>query len=438
MKKILIIIALAALVVQAGAQEKWSLQKCIDYSLANNILIKQSEINTKYKTNQFDQSKNNRLPDLNAGVSQGFGFGRSLNFNNIYENSSSSNTSFSAYSTVQIWRGGALNNTIKQREFELKSSLEDFQKSKDDLTLNIASAYLDILFATELIKVAETQIIQTEKQIERIKNLVSAGKLAEGAIFEIEAQKAREELDFVDRQNRLQIAYLTLAQMLELENYTDFSIVIPEMPEIMAQAAVASSKNVYNKAVEFRPEIKSADFILKSYESQLKVAKSALLPSLSANASFGDQYYLSSQGNNASFGDQIKMHREGVGLSLNIPIFNKFENKTNIENAKLQLQNQELQFDATKKELRKQIEQVYTNAIASQKRYKANQVAVKSMQESFRYIEEKYNVGRVNSVEYNDAKSKLAIAQSDLIQAKYEFIFRSKILDFYNGIPIQL
>jgi len=438
MKKILLLLFAGVLFIQAQAQEKWSLQKCIDHALANNIQIKQSEINTQYRSNQYDQSKNNRLPDLNANVSQSFGFGRSLNFDNIYENSSSSNTSVSVNASVLVWRGGALNNTIKQREYELKSSLEDFQKAKDDLTLNIASAYLEILFANELIKVAETQIDQTQKQIERTKDLVSAGKVAEGALLEIEAQKAREELDLINRQNSLQIAYLNLAQMLELDNYQGFSIEIPEIPEILAQASVASSASVFNKAVEFRPEIRSADFILKSYESQLKVAKSSLLPSLSAGAGFGDQYYLSSQGNNTSFIDQIKMHRESVGLYLNIPIFNKFENKTNIENAKLQVINQQLQLDGTKKDLRKQIEQVYTNALAAQKRYKANQVAVKSMQESFRYIEEKYNVGKVNSVEYNDAKSKLAIAQSDLIQAKYDFIFRTKILDFYNGVPIQL
>jgi outer membrane protein len=243
----------------------------------------------------------------------------------------------------------------------------------------------------------------------------------------------------VNRQNRLQIAYLNLAQMLELERYDNFTVDIPLMPEIMAQAAVASSAGIYSKAVDFRPEIKSADYILKSYESQLKVAKSALLPSLAAQANFYDQYLLSSQGDMGAFGDQVgRNHREGVGLNLSIPIFNKFENRTNIENSKLQLRNQELQLEGTKKELRKQIEQAYTNAVAALKRYKANQVAVKSMTESFRYIEEKYNVGKVNSVEYNDSKSKLAIAESDLIQAKYEFIFRSKILDFYNGIPIQL
>lgn len=439
MKKVALLLITIAIFMQSQAQEKWSLQKCIDYALSNNIMIKQTELNTQYRSNQYQQSKNERLPDVNAGLSQGFNFGRSLNIDNTYDNFSSSNTGLSINSSVQIWRGGALNNTIKQREFELKSSLEDLQKAKDDLTLNIASAYLEILFANELINASETQIEQTNKQIQRTKELVAAGKVAEGTLLEIEAQRANEELTLVTRQNQLQLAYLNLAQMLELEDYNNFSIEIPEMPELASQASIASSSGVYEKALQYRPEIKSADYTLKSYESQLKVAKSSLLPSLSASASFDDRYLLSSENKMPALSEQIKTnHSEGIGLYLNIPIFNKFENKTNIENAKIQVKNQQLQLDATKKELRKQIEQAYTNALASQKRFNANRVASKSMSESFRYIEEKYNVGRVSSVEYNDAKTKLAIAESNLIQAKYEFIFRSKILDFYNGIPISL
>ena len=439
MKKVALLLITIAIFMQSQAQEKWSLQKCIDYALSNNIMIKQTELNTQYRSNQYQQSKNERLPDVNAGLSQGFNFGRSLNIDNTYDNFSSSNTGLSVNSSVQIWRGGALNNTIKQREFELKSSLEDLQKAKDDLTLNIASAYLEILFANELINASETQIEQTNKQIQRTKELVAAGKVAEGTLLEIEAQRANEELTLVTRQNQLQLAYLNLAQMLELEDYNNFSIEIPEMPELASQASIASSSGVYEKALQYRPEIKSADYTLKSYESQLKVAKSSLLPSLSASASFDDRYLLSSENKMPALSEQIKTnHSEGIGLYLNIPIFNKFENKTNIENAKIQVKNQQLQLESTKKELRKQIEQAYTNALASQKKFNANRVASKSMSESFRYIEEKYNVGRVSSVEYNDAKTKLAIAESNLIQAKYEFIFRSKILDFYNGIPISL
>jgi len=441
MKKLIIIIAIVAIFVQGKAQEKWSLDKCIEYALENNIAIKQSQINSQYQGNQLEQSKNNRLPNLNASVSQGFGFGRSLTPDNSYLNTSSGNTSLGVSTSVTLWQGGILNNTIKQRNFDLQSGLEDLKKAKDDVILSVASGYLEVLFAKELLKVAETQVEQTQKQIDRTTQLVEAGKLAQGVLLEIESQLAREELAIVNRENNLQLAYLNLAQFLELEEYSNFDIDVPVFPELKAQAAIISAKGVYSNAVQVRPEIKSMEYKLKSSETQLKIAEGNRLPSLSASAGIYDQYYrpFNSPGDVTSFGDQLNQNlRENISLNLRIPIFNRFQTRNGINNSKLQIENQELELEKVKKSLRKQIEQVYTNASAALKRYNANKVAVKSMQESFRYIEEKYNVGRVNSVEYNDAKSKLAIAESDLIQAKYDFIFRSKILDFYNGVPIEL
>ena len=437
MKRLIILIAIVALFVQGRAQEKWSLQKCIDYALENNIVIKQQQLNTEYQENQLNQAKYNKLPNLGASLGQGVSFGRSETLEGTYDNYTNATTSARISSNVLIWKGGTLNNTVKQNEFNWKSSLEDLEKAKDDVTLNIASAYLDILFAQELIKVAESQVEQTQKQIERSKKLVEAGKIAEGALLEVQAQLAREQLDVVNRKNNLQISYLNLAQLLELEDYNGFEIEVPEIPELKAQISLMASKEVYEKAVDVRPEIKSAEYQLKSSEIQLDLAKGNKLPTLSAYASVSNNYYASE--NAPSFNDQVSKNlNENVGLNLDIPLFSKYQNRTNITNSKLQIKNSELELESAKKQLRKQIEQVYTNAVAANERYSANKVAVQSMEESFRYIEEKFNVGRVNSVEYNDAKTKLAIAESDLIQAKYEFIFRSKILDFYNGIPITL
>ncbi|MFA9389255.1 MAG: TolC family protein [Prolixibacteraceae bacterium] len=437
MKRILLIVAIATMFVQGKAQEKWSLQQCVDYALENNIVIKQYQLNTEYQKNEFNQAKFNKLPDLGVDLSQSVSFGRQENLEGTYDTNNSASTSASVSSSVLVWRGGILNNTIKQNEFSLKSSLENLQKAKDDVTLNIASAYLDILFAQELIKVAETQVDQTQKQIERSKKLVDAGKIAGGALLEIQAQLAREQLDVVNRKNNLQIAYLNLAQLLELDDYSKFEIEVPEIPELKAQISLMASNAVYLKAVDVRPEIKSAEYQLKNSEVQLDIAKGAKLPSLYARAGITDNYRAYT--NAPTFGDQATGNiGEYVGLSLNIPLFSKFQNNTNIANSEIQIISKQLDLESAKKTLRKQIEQVYTNAVAALERYNANKVAVNSMTESFRYIEEKFNVGRVNSVEYNDAKSKLAISESDLIQAKYEFIFRSKILDFYNGIPISL
>ncbi|MBN2805788.1 MAG: TolC family protein [Prolixibacteraceae bacterium] len=437
MKYIILIAITIAMFVQGKAQEKWSLQQCIDYALANNIVIRQYELNSRYQDNEFKQARYNRLPNLSANVSQGINFGRSETLEGTFDNFTSANTSAGVNANVLIWRGGTLNNTIRQNEFALKSSLENLQKAKDDIMLNIASEYLNVLFAMELIKVAESQVEQTMKQIERTKKLVEAGKIAEGALLEVQSQLARESLDVVNRKNTLQIATLNLAQLLELEDYSSFAVEVPEIPELKAQVNLMNAKVVFDKAVEVRPEIKSAEYQLKGSEVQLEIAQGGKMPTLSASAGVSN-YYFGSE-NAPALADQLENNlSENVGVNLSIPIFSRYQNRTNVENSKIQILNSELELESAKKQLRKQIEQAYVNAVAALERYNANKIAVNSMQESYRYIEEKFTVGRVNSVEYNDSKTRLAIAESDLIQAKYEFIFRSKILDFYNGVPIEL
>lgn len=308
------------------------------------------------------------------------------------------------------------------------------------MTINIAQAFLEILFAEEVMSVANTQLEQTKIQIKRTEQLVAAGKIAEGVLLEILAQEARESLSLVNAKNSHTMALLNLAQILELDDYTGFGIMRPMLPEMQAELSLLTSKSVFEMAVATRPEIKSAQYQLQSSESGLKIAKAARIPSLSASAGFYDQYLLTSVNpSEASFADQLRDNsRSNVALSLSIPIFNRWENRSNINNAQIQIESKRLDLEATKKELRRQIEQAYINALASYERYNANKIAVESMEESFRYMEQKFDLGRVNSVEYNDSKTKLATAQSDLVQAKYEFIFRSKILDFYNGTPIVL
>lgn len=437
MKRLFIFVAFLLFVFASSAQQKWTLEQCINYALENNIVIKQYQINTQYRENEFDQAKYNQLPSVSASASQGVNFGRSETLEGTFDNYTRANTSADIGANILIWRGGTIKNTIKQNEYSLKASLEELQKAKDDIALNIASAYLEILFAQELIAVSENQVEQSKQQIDRSKQLVEAGTLAQGALLEAEAQLAREELELVNSKNNLRLAYLNLAQILELEDYSDFEIIAPQIPELKAQMTLANSKNVYNKAVEIRPEIKSVEYNLKQAQVQLDIAKGARLPTLSAYAGISNNYL--AYENAPSFSDQFANNvSENIGLSLNIPIFSKFQNRTNINNSKLQITNTQLDLENAKKNLRRQIEQAYVNALGAHERYSANKAAVQSMEESFRYIEEKFSVGRVNPVEYNDAKTNLAIAQSNLLQAKYDFIFRSKILDFYNGVPIEL
>lgn len=446
MKRIYSLIAAALLLVVftgAQAQELWSLQKCIDYALQNNIQIKQQALNSEYYNNQLGQAKFNRLPNLNAGFQNNMSFGRTIGADNTYLDINSNSTSGSLSSNVTLWNGFTLSNSIKMAELDLRASLEEMKKAKDDIMLNIAAAYLEILFADELALVSEDLLKITQLQLDRTTKLVEAGSLAKGSLLEIEAQFAREELGVVNAQNRLQLAYLALYQFLELPSTESFRIEKPDLPEIGANLSLLNSMDVFRNAVQLRPAVKGAEFKLESARKQLLIAKGNLMPTLSLGGNYynfyNNKYVDYRTGADIIFSEQLKSNeRYGFGVSLNVPIFNRFQARTGVSNAQIQVENTELQLQNTKNLLRKDIEQSYTNALAAFKRYVANQKTVVSSKEAFRYTEEKFNVGMINSVEYNQSKNNLSKAQSDLLQAKYEYIFRTKILDFYNGQPIEL
>ncbi|MCK9640728.1 MAG: TolC family protein [Prolixibacteraceae bacterium] len=433
---------LLALFASLHAQELWTLDKCINYAHDNNIQIKQSTLNTQYQMNMLKEKKNSRLPNLNGQVSENLNFGRSLTYENTYQNVNSSQTDFGLGTQVTVFQGMQINNSIKKTEFDLKASFEDLAKAKDDLSLNIASTFLEILFAKELVKVSEDQILITNQQLKQSQEKVNAGSLASGALLEIEAQAAREELNIVDAKNQLQIAKLKLAQMLEIVFTDKFDVEIPILPEVGAQSSVTNSQDVYLTALKQRPEIRGAEYRYQSTEMQLKMAEGVFYPTVSFYANYYNNYnnkYKDIKGTSISFGDQLNNNqRKGLGLQMNIPIFNRFNTKLNVDNAKIQMLNTQLELEGTKKVLRQEIETAQTTAITSFNRFKSTEKAVTSMQEAFRYSEEKFNVGMVNAVDYNLAKTNLLKASSDLLRAKYEFIFRSKILDFYKGIPITL
>jgi len=424
------------------AQEVWSLEKCINYALDNNIKIKQGVISTKYQQNQLKQTKFSRLPNLNGQMSQNLSFGRSLTYDNTYKDINSSESDFGLGTSIPVFAGFQINNNVSKLELDLQASVEDLSKAKSDISVNIASTYLEILFARDLVKVSEDQLIVTNLQIKQTNEKVEAGSLARGSLLEIEAQAAGEELNLVNAKNQLQLAKLKLTQLLELPLKDNFDVEVPNLPEISAQASIASSVEVYKSALLTRPEIKGADYRYQSSRYQLKMAQGTLFPTVSLYANIYDSYndkYKDINNSDISFSRQLKNNqRKGVGVQMNIPIFTRFANRLQIDNARLQVLNYELELESAKKLLRSDIETAQTNAIAALNRFNSNQKAVSSMREAFRYSEEKFSVGLVNAVEYNTSKTKLAKSESDLLQAKYEFIFRTKILDFYRGLPLTL
>lgn len=423
-----------------NAQNIWDLQECFDYALENNVQIKQQTLGALYGETQVNQAKSDRLPNLNANLANNYSFGRNLVYpENTYETTNSLSVSGSLSTNMTLYNGMVLQNTVKQRELDLQATIFDLQKAKDDILLAISAGYLEILFAEEVTLVSEANIEVTNQQLERTKQLVEAGSLARGALLEIEAQLAREELKLVNDNNRVKLAYLNLYQFLELPITQSFTIEKPILPEVDAGLSLNNAIDVFNSAMMLRPEIKAAQIRVESANTQLDIAKGYLYPSLSLGANYNNQYFANNQSDNIAFGEQLKNNgRSGLGLNLNIPIFNRNQVKNGITNATLQIDDYKYRLQSARNVLRKDIEQAFTNAVASFNRYESTEKAVKSMEEAFRYVEEKFNVGMVNTVDYNLQKNQLTLAQSELLQAKYEYIFRTKILDFYNGIPITL
>lgn len=445
MKNFLTLFTALILIAAAGnvkAQEPWDLQKCFDYALENNIQVKRQMLNAQYYENQVKQARADKLPNLNAQFGSDYSFGRTLNYDNTYKNTNSTGLNGGISTNMTLFQGMTLSNTVQQRELDLEAISNDVQKTKDDIMLSIAAEYLQILFSEEILLVDSANIEVTKQQLERSRQLVDAGSLAKGSMLEIEAQLAREELQLVNDQNSLNLAYLNLYQFLELPITESFKIEKPKLPEIQANLTMMNAFDVFNTAINVRPEIKAAQLRVESARKQLDIAKGSGLPSLSLGANYYNNYnnqYTDVNGDKISFSDQLKNNYRGsLGLTLTIPIFNRFQVKNGVSNSEIQIYDYEYQLQQSRNVLRKEIEQGYTNALASLNRYISTQKAVTSMQEAFRYTEEKFNVGMINSVEYNQSKNNLTVAQSDLLQAKYEYIFRTKILDFYNGVPITL
>ncbi len=445
---ILMAFMLTAGTINAQEQDKWSLEKCVNYALENNIQIKQQALNVNYRENLKNQAKFDMAPNANAQIAQDFSFGRSLQYDNTYANQSSRNTSFYVGSDVTLYNGLVKQNTLKQRELELQVALQDLEAAKDNISLNVASAYLEILFNKELVATSKEQLSVTQEQIEFNKRQIEAGSMAQGKLYETEAQAASEELTLTNYENQLRMSIINLQQMLDLPLQENFDIVIPEIsPDNMVKDLIANS-DVFAKAVQERPEILSKDFAMQSADKQVSIAKGRLYPSLSAGASyynnFNNKYERFTDATMTAtemipFGDQFKNNRRvSVGLTLSIPIFNGLSARSNYKNSIINYESTKNDLQVAKNNLQKEIEQAYANAVGAMKKYQSSEKAVNSAEEAFRYVQEKFNLGIVTPLEYNEAKNRVTSAKSSFIQAKYEYVFRVKILDFYYGKEITL
>jgi outer membrane protein len=390
--------------------------------------------------NALEQSKMNLLPTINGQASHDYSFGRALDQNTYtFYNQTVQSDYFYLGGRTTVFNGMQNLNTIQRNKYELLAGEQDLQKITDNVSLNVALAYLQILLNKELVTANENQLNITLQQIEKTRKLVDAGSAARGNLLQIEAQAAQEEVSLVTMRNQLEISYLNLTQLLELETPAGFEIVVPDIHVDQNSIVSGNIDEIFNLATQTRPEIKSSELKLAASEYDLKIAKGARSPSFSLSHTFGTRYSYIKDLPMQSFEDQLKNNKNfGLGISMNLPILNGWQVNRNISNSKLAVENSQYALEGTKKQLYKDIQQAYTDAVAALKKYSASQKAVSSSEESFRYTEQKFNVGMITPVDYNAAKTQLLNAQSEMAQAKYEFIFKIKVLDFYKGLPLNL
>ncbi|NNC94776.1 MAG: TolC family protein [Chitinophagales bacterium] len=456
----------------------WTLQRCIQHAFNNNLTIKQSELTKQIYDNNYTESKLSLLPTVSADASQNFSFGNSVDpttFEFVKVNTNSN--SFGLTASVPLFTGLQQINGIRKSKTEMEAAQQDVLNVKDQIVLSVTTYFLNVLLNKAILTSANKQIETTSEQYKNTQKLIDAGALPQGDLLDIEAQLASDELRITQAENNLTLAKLSLQILLQLDLQNEFEVIAPAIDDPNPDVPVIyDPQNIYYEAVTKRPEIKAEELRLKSAQISEQIARGALYPTLSLSTSIRTNYfsegieqvgsdsllipplqigYLESDATEGvlslpqteffpiiqdkGFGDQLKDNRsESVGISLSVPIFGGWSRMTNVQNAKLSTQISKYSLMDSKNALREEINQAYTNAVAAAKTFASAKKSYVALEKSFEYAEEKYKLGSLNSLDYLTVKNRLAITESDLLTAKYDYIFKLKILDFYAGNPITL
>ena len=424
--------------ISIQAQQIWSLEDCIDYALKNNISLKQSELNIELNKNEHFQSKMELLPSVNISNSLSNNRGRYINpFTNEFDEEVSSSLNLSYNSNFSLFNGFKNINQIKKAANESLKSIYDLESAQNDLISSIALSYLQILFNKELYQTSESQLDLTKNQENRIKTLVEAGSIAQGELLNIQSQLALEEQQLIQAENQLNLSKLQLAQLLELNQYENLNVL-----KLDIKVPIFKIKNNintdYSIALNTQSSIKSSELQINSAIYDLKIAKANYLPNLSIGHRIST-LYLDNVDDMFTFNEQLENNQQSaIYLSLNIPIFNKWSVRNSVTQSKIQIENSQLNAQQAKNQLRKNMEQAYADQLAAYKKYQATQKAVIAFKEAFTYINERYELGMVNSYEFNESKNKLITAESDELRAKYDLIFKVKLYEFYTSLKFEL
>ena len=436
MKKFSMIVLFAAMLSQPTmAQSKqWTLRECCDYAVTHNITIKQRQNQCRQQELQLSTAKNQRLPDLSGSVGQNFSFGRGLTADNTYSNTNTSSTSFSLGTSVPLFTGFQIPNQIKLNQLNLEAATADLEKAKDDIRMQVAQAYVQILYNIEIADVAHRQVAIDSMQVARLQALVDNGKASGAELSQQQASLANSRFTAIQADNNQRLAVLTLTQLLELPTPDGFAVVQPETSAISNLSDIPSPDVIYADALGMKPEVIAQQLRLRATDHSIKIAQAGYMPTLSLSGGLGSNYYTTSKFDSDPFGTQLKNNfSQYIGLSLNIPIFNRFQTRNSVRNARIEQENQLLALDNTKKTLYKEIQQVYYNTLNARQKERSSEETVRSSNDAFTLMLAKYENGKANITEFNEAKNVYLKAESDRVQALYELLYQHALINFYQG-----
>lgn len=419
------------------SQEKWSLEKCIRHAQENNLQIKQQEIAVEQAGNELLAAKMEYIPSLNASMNHNLSWGRSVNLNDleIVENKMSQSTSLNLSASIPLFEGMRKQNTVKSQIKQLEIACVNVERLKAEISLSVARAYLQVLLGYEVEKSAVESCNSLQEQVEKCRTMVETGSLAYSSLLELEAQLASEKVQVVTARNNVRSNILALAQLLDIDDYSNFSIEIPETSHLAISLPEDGVGQIFEMATSM-PAIKGAELAVEQSKLQYKIQKGAAFPTLSFSAGYGTYY---SNNQDTPFFSQFDNNRNpSMGFGLSIPIFNNLRNSSSIKNARLNIKNRETELDLMRHNLLKEIQQTYNDALACFEKFNAAKQNLASAQESFNYSREKFNAGMMSGTDYTIAKTNLLKAESECLQSKFQYIFQLKVLDYYKNIPLTL
>lgn len=435
MKKSILIIVLLAVAFTMRAQQPWTLQQCIDYAMEHNVSILQSRLQQQNADYQLKMSQNAWLPSVNASASEGLGFGQSPSYTGVYVSDNSSSASVGVSVSMPLFQGLNLYNTNKANELNLQASTQDLEAAKRDLRLAIMAYYMEVVYCKELLGVAEKQLELSESQHQRTQELFEVGRLPESNVYESAAQVATDRASLTEAQNNLMLRLLDITQALELDDVEGFDVVDPEVFMTDDEMPLVSPQATIQHALNHQPEMQAAQLRLQKAHYDLKAAKSAWYPSLSFYGGYsnGIYHYFTDGYANTPIQQQLQTNgRTQLGLSLNIPIFNGMQTKYRVKMTELGIENQQVNIENTSKKLKKEIQQAYYSAVAAKQKYVAADNSLKSSELAYDYAQAGFEAGKTTLMELNESKNRLYKAESSLLQAKYEYLYRCKVMAFYN------